>query len=274
MKIIHYTSADRMESIIKNGLKTGSDHNLTEPLGVNNNIMYSNRFGKHGLYFAIEDNIGDNVFAAESDYGVEVNLLPDDLVADVQMLVDYGAVFDEDFEYFWFDTNGKKVLNFIEKYDILGGEISVDEALDGDSFVCDLLKELTGTGVYMNDLSSKAIKSIKALPCRANYKGLSTLNEGLGKTLKGAELVNSDRFLYFTKFKDYELEKLIKENSPESMRSDRFILFRNIHYYYNEKSSLGIIHKSDRDMHYVFELNKNPEILLNTPNRKRKATLR
>jgi hypothetical protein len=92
-KLFHWTTADRLNSILEQGLKTGSRNNLT----LNGDWSFE-VYGCRPIFLSFD---ADLPYKDHSDVLLEIDVAEIDLVADIPSLVSKGAYYDVDADEMW-----------------------------------------------------------------------------------------------------------------------------------------------------------------------------
>ena len=246
MSVIHYTTKERLSEILKSGLKINADKNLTISGGDYSSYIYQIYTGvERPIYFCIND---ENIFRKESDVAIEVNLKTSDLVADLQSLVDHGAIFTDDGEYIYF----KRMPDVFRQYGF-NGELMVCDLLEVGNPAAEAAIELTGTGVYLHSLSTKAINTIR------EYSGYGLLGNCVNSFDDDGDCI-IDIFSDVSDFACVEEDsvKIDKETflSKIHMKLDEFDnsfgQFKNVEFLENKDRGIYMLYDIDSDVHYFF----------------------
>ncbi len=248
MTLKHYTTKERRDGILEKGMKTNSEKNMTLEGGEYCNYIYEINTGlKRPLYFCLDGR--DSPFKKESDIEIEVDLESEKLVADLQSLVDYGAIFDEEGESIYF----KRLPDVFKEYGF-SDEIMVCELLEEGNVAAEAAIKLTGTGVYLGMVPTKKIKKIREF-------------ESFGLQGNCVESFDEDGNSLIDLFSDVTDFAQVEENSKEISR-ERFLSsvhirddeydnlmgdFKNIIFLENKDRKILMAYDNDADVHYFFK---------------------
>lgn len=137
----HRTSSDKIDIILKEGLKINSEINLTE-----GGIWAQEIYGCNPVYLSLEKN---SIYASEASILLEVNVTNLDLVADFPSLVDTGAYYDIDEYLFWWKRNTPPNLP---------DEISFNDLLNSNNYLTEEVIQLTKSAACLENIAPHLIK--------------------------------------------------------------------------------------------------------------------
>ena len=149
----HLTKLDRAELIEKEGLKINQEVCLTTETGK----WAKEYYGMCPIYLSLEPYIKREELPEwdlENAALFEVDVTNTPLVADLQMLIDKGAIVDQDLEQLWWEENEEPEMlkGFLDD-----GAIEISRLLN-DPDIIDAAIQTTKTAAIIEDVSPEQIK--------------------------------------------------------------------------------------------------------------------
>jgi hypothetical protein len=145
-KVYHTTSRDRLDSILKQGLKINSKENFS----VGSLSWMKDAYKMIPIFVSIEP----MKYKDDNSVFLEIDTTGIDLVADIPSLVDNGAYVEDN--YVWFEM-GKNVIDPIDEPE----QIFFDELTDPYNEYCKKAIEVTKTAAVMENIPPTKIKQMK-----------------------------------------------------------------------------------------------------------------
>jgi|LakMenEpi03Aug12_release.lakeMendotaPanAssembly.Ray.scaffolds.fasta_scaffold148605_2 hypothetical protein len=144
-KAYHTTSRDRLDSILKDGLKINSKENFS----VGSLTWMKTAYKMIPIFVSFEH----MKYKDDNSVFLEVDISGIDLVADIPSLVDLGAYVEDD--YIWFES-GENIIDPIDDPE----QIFFDELTDPYNEYCEKAIEITETAAVMEDIPPSKIKVV------------------------------------------------------------------------------------------------------------------
>lgn len=276
MYFYHFTSIERLEDILTNGLKVGMKKNLTSPLGSESFSFYKN--GKNPIYISKKNEETDG-FKTENEVLIKIKieaLDPNHMFPDIQSLIDIGIKIDKEGETFYFQGIGAS-LNYIPnsmepKQFKRNNTYYIKDLMTPNSEMSKHFITLTNTFAYTKNISPDFLSyEIYNKYKQADYLGncIESFDEE-GNSLIDIFNNTSDFALSEDNSNEISYDDFIKKSRIEEYNLNRILSsidyyddVKNCIFLHDEEQKIAYMYEPNNDVHFIFKLNKYDDILTN-----------